>query len=74
MNTAPMTPKQRAALAALVSATVEAIQEAGPSGAPGGVLYAALMTQGCTLAQFESLMGALVRTGRVKQRGHLYFA
>ncbi len=36
-------------------------------------MYAALMSQGCTLNQFESIMGALVRLGRVEKRGECYF-
>lgn len=68
-----MNATQARALALVVVAVVDAIKAAGPSGAPGGTLYAALMTQGCTLGQFESLMAALVSTGRVQKRGELYF-
>ena len=67
-----MTPEQAAALQAVVAAILDAIRAAGPTGAPAGVLYAALMAQGCTLNQFESLMGALCRAGKVRQNGHLY--
>jgi hypothetical protein len=47
-----------------------------PTGAPGGVMYAALMTESqgrFTLAQFEAMMRLLVETGRVTRRGELYF-
>jgi len=71
---ATLNPQQAAALRMIVSAVLETIQQAGPLGAPGGHLYAALMTRGCTLSQFESLMGALVRTGRVEKRGECYHA
>jgi hypothetical protein len=54
---------QANALRLIVSATVDAVKAAGPSGAPAGVLYAAMMGHGCKLSQFESLMGALVRQG-----------
>jgi hypothetical protein len=68
-----MNESQKKALAMIVAAVVDAVKAAGPSGAPGGVLYAALMAQGCTMSQFESLMGALVRAGKLTQSGHLYF-
>ena len=66
--------KQADALRHIVSAVVETIRESGPLGAPSGVLYAALMAQGCTLNQFESLMGALVRARAVRKQGECYFA
>jgi hypothetical protein len=69
-----LNPNQARALALVVEAVVEAVKAAGPNGAPGGTLYAALMSQGCTLSQFESLMGALVRLGKVRREGELYFA
>lgn len=69
-----MNAQQAQALKLVVSATLDAIRAAGPDGAPAGVLYAALMAHGCTLSQFESLMSALVRTGKARQAGLLYFA
>jgi hypothetical protein len=58
----------------LVDVVVDSVREAGPEGAPGGVLYAALMTQGCTYQQFESLVSGLVSVGKLTRRGHCYFA
>jgi hypothetical protein len=49
------------------------VRAAGSLGAPGGVIYAALMGQGCTLSQFESLMAGLVRAGKLRRDGDLYF-
>ncbi len=66
------TEAQKRALILIVSAITETIKEAGELGAPGGVMYAALMSQGCTLNQFESIMGALVRMGRVTKDGDCY--
>jgi hypothetical protein len=43
-----------------------------PTGAPGGLMYAALMPY-LSLAQFEAMMRLLVETGRVIRRGELYF-
>jgi hypothetical protein len=69
-----LNPQQAQALKLIVDATVDAVKAAGDLGAPGGVLYAALMAQGCSLSQFESLMGALVKLGKVRRSGELYFA
>lgn len=60
------------ALVAIIESIVETVNES-PDGAPAGVMYAALMHYGCSHSQFESLMGALVRKGRIRQEGHLYF-
>lgn len=69
-----LTNEQKAAVLAVVSAVLDVARAAGPEGVPGGTLYAALMTHGCSLEQFEALMGALVKAGRLTQRGQLYFA
>lgn len=67
-----MTTDQRRALIAVIDAIVETVRDAGPLGAPAGPMYAALMAQGATLQQFESLMGALVRAGKLVRRGNCY--
>ena len=67
-----MTPQQIAAIRMLADAVVDAVKAAGSLGAPGGVIYAALMAHGCTLAQFESLMDALIRAGKLTRSGDLY--
>ena len=69
-----MNKQQVLALKMLCDAVVEAVGAGGTDGVPGGTLYAALMQQGCTLNQFESLMTALIRAGKVTKRGQLYFA
>ena len=61
------------ALSAVIDIVVETIEKSGSSGVPGGHLYAVLMTYGCTLAQFEYLMGALVETKKIRKSGQLYF-
>lgn len=53
---------------------IESVQAAGPLGAPSGILYAALMTHGCTLDQYEGIMSGLVSAGKLEKRGDLYFA
>lgn len=64
---------QMLAIKALCDAIVAAVDAAGPSGAPGGVLYSALMSQGCTLAQFESIAGGMVGAGLLCKVGQCYF-
>lgn len=60
-------------LLAIIDAVYQTIVET-PEGAPGGVLYAGLMGHGISLDQFETLMGALVMSGKVEKRGECYFA
>ena len=61
------------AIRAVCDAIVCAVIAAGSNGAPAGPIYAALMTQGCTLEQFNALMSGLVRAGKLRQDGDLYF-
>lgn len=68
------TQAQLQTLHQLLNAVVETVRETGDHGAPGGVLYAALMNVGITLEQFETLMGALVEAGKLRRSGNLYFA
>jgi len=39
--------------------------------AQSGTLYAALITQGCTLSQYEQILEALTETGLIRQDGQL---
>ena len=68
------TAKPANPLTLILDAIVESIAAAGTHGAPGGVLYSALMAQGCTLNQFNQLMTLLLAQKRVTQSGSLYFA
>ena len=65
--------KQMQAIKAIADAIVEAVRAGGPTGAPGGVIYAALMAHGISLEQYEQIMEALVRVGRLRRSGQLYF-
>ena len=56
-----MTPQQIQAVRAVARSIVEAVREVGT--APAGPMYAALMGQGCTLNQFQQIMGQLTRAG-----------
>jgi len=68
-----MNTTQVQALRMIVDAVLDSIRAAGDMGAPSGVLYAALNAQGCTLSQYQSLMSALERAGKVRSDGNLYF-
>jgi len=64
---------QRAILA-IANAIIETVKEASPDGAPATSLYLACMEFGCTLDQFNQVMGALVEAGKLRQEGYLYYA
>jgi len=67
-----MTKDQIQAAQRIGLVVLETIDGADELGAPGGVLYAGLMTQGCTLNQFQSLMGTLQGRGFVRLEGECY--
>lgn len=72
--TNPLTDPQKAEILRTVrSLLVEAVRAGGPQGTPGGTLYAALMTAGATLEQYETIMTGLVRAGKLRKSGELYF-
>lgn len=58
-----MTKDQIFAVQRVALALLEAIDEAGPLGAPSGILYAALMGQGCTLDTYKQIMDPMVSRG-----------
>lgn len=68
------TEQQTAAISEILRAVVDAVKVAGTTGAPGGVIYSALMAHGCSQDHYNAIMAALVRAGKITQRGHLYFA
>ena len=70
---AALSNAQAQALRMIVDAVLDTIKQS-PDGAPAGHLYAALMAQGCSLNQFESLMGALTRKGMIRKSGDVYHA
>jgi hypothetical protein len=71
-----MTTEQINALRSIAAVIIDTVREAdqlNPAiGAPAGHLYAGLMTAGCTLEQFEQIMGALVSTGKLSKDGDCY--
>lgn len=69
-----VTTKQINALLAVANGIIDSIREGDPQrqGVSGGTLYAALMTTGMTLSQFEQIMDLLVRAGKLVKTGQLY--
>ena len=57
---------------ALVESVAEASEEGVMGGAPEGMLYMALATDGCTLDEFNAIVGFLTKGGFVtRDAGHL---
>ena len=56
----------------VLQALLETVQETGKSGAPAGVMYAALCGV-MSLDGFMQRMGILEQAGKVVQRGHCYY-
>jgi hypothetical protein len=67
------TIQQLEAIKLIVTSIIETVRDAGDMGAPSGPMYAACMSAGASLSQYQSLMDALVRTGKLRQSGDLYF-
>ena len=57
--------QQIQAVHALADIIEETAREAGPMGAPSGVIYAALMGVGITLDQYQAILGVMQRAGRI---------
>ncbi len=66
-------PAVISAIKSLCDAIVAAVDAAGPSGAPGGLLYSALMVHGCTLNQFQQITGGMIGAGLLCRVGESYF-
>ena len=66
-----LSTKQTAVL--LVGAICATVRDAGEDGAPGGIIYAALMEYGISLELYEAVMASLVSTGKLRKQGELYF-
>ena len=57
--------KVLAALKLAVDCILDAAKIAGPTGAPSGVVYAAMMEHGMTLTVYEQIVDYLVRAGKI---------
>ena len=68
-----MNKQQIALLRQIAQAILEAVKAADINiGAPGGVLYAAMMINSCSLNQFEQIMDGMVRAGWLTKSGDCY--
>lgn len=67
-----MTKDQIRAAQRIGLSVLEVIEEAGELGAPSGPMYAALNAQGCSLSQYQSLMGTLQSRGFVTLQSDCY--
>lgn len=70
---APGDGSKAAAMALVVSALLEAVEELHPMPVPCGTLYAGLMTHGVDLAGYERLERLMLATGKVDKRGHAIY-
>jgi hypothetical protein len=70
-----MTDTERAerAFLALVNMIVETVEETGDDGTPEGILYAALMGYGVSLAVFNRIISAAVEVGKIRKQGNLLY-
>jgi hypothetical protein len=68
-----VTAQQTQMLKKVCNAIVETVKEMGKQGAPAGPLYAALMTTGMTLENFEQIMSGLVAAKMLRKSGQLYY-
>lgn len=66
-----MNPNQ--ALKLVCDGIIESLKT-NPAGTPEGVLYAVMMTQGCTIVQFRAIVTALIYAGMIRKEGNLLFA
>jgi hypothetical protein len=55
-----MTTQQKVALLEIIQIIRGAVQASGPLGMPEGEMYAILMAQCCTLAQFNGIIALMV--------------
>lgn len=66
------TAAQVRSLGAVARAIIETVREAGPLGAPAGIIYAALSAHGCGKDLFDWLMQVIVDEGLLTKRGDCY--
>jgi hypothetical protein len=63
-----MTDKDRAikVLRLTCAAILDAAEHAGPTGAPSGIIYAAMSEFGMTLDMYQQIIAALCDAGKIK--------
>jgi hypothetical protein len=60
------TDDQLRAVALVTRAVVETVRESGDHGASASVLYAGLMSKGCSESQFDSIVSLLCKIGALR--------
>jgi hypothetical protein len=68
-----MTNQESTLLRKVAVAIIETVRESGSMGAPAGPMYAAMMSYGFSLENFEQIMAGLVAAKMLRKSGHLYF-
>jgi predicted transcriptional regulator len=67
------TPQAKRTALQIANAVLETVNEAGENGAPAGVMYAAFMAHGMSLAMFEAVTEALVDAGKIVKRNNCFY-
>ena len=67
-----MNRAQSKSLNVAAAGILQAVEVAGSIGAPGGHLYAGLMSSGYSLTEYESIMAALETNGLVRKAGQCF--
>lgn len=65
--------KRRALIRATMQAIYEAVSVCKERGAPAGIIYAALMANGCTLEVYQNFEASMIEVGVLRKEGHLLF-
>ena len=65
------TPTELRAMLSVIHGVLDAAHAGGTMGAPAGIMYAAMMAQGCTLDQFHQITSATQSAGLITRDGDL---
>lgn len=59
----------------LIIAIHDTIKEAGPEGAPSGIIYAALMEKtNISLEYYNAIINAMIASGKIYQKNYVLYA
>jgi hypothetical protein len=56
----------------MMDGILDAVEGAGPLGAPAGTIYIALQTMGCSFDQYSGITEGMVKAGLMTSKGHLF--
>lgn len=54
-------------------AVIRMVQDACVGGAPDGVVFAAMQSEGCTLQQWQTIRDTLIKAGKIEKRGDILY-